>query len=126
MPELNALAKIDVKMPVAQMNRHYDVIVQQDLLSKLGIILDFEQQLVWWGGGIVKIRPTECTQETSYFVNHTPYIAAETDRMSKMLDAKYQPADLDKVEAKNMNLTLEQRNKLHKLLKNMKPFSIAP
>ena len=29
-------------------------------------------------------------------------IAAETDRMSKILDAKYQPADLDKVAAKTI------------------------
>ena len=46
MPELKALAKIDVKMHVTQMNRHYDVILGQDVLSKLRIVLDFEQQLV--------------------------------------------------------------------------------
>ena len=58
------------------------------------------------------MRPTECTQETSYVVNNTPDIAAETDRMSKILDAKYQPADLDKVGEKNKNLTPEQKNKI--------------
>ena len=38
--------------------------------------------------------------------------------MLKILDAKYQPADLDKVAAKNKNLMLEQQKKLHELLKN--------
>ena len=96
------MAKIDVKMHVKQMNGHYDVILGQDVLSKLGIVLDFEQQLVWWDNKIVKMSPTECTQETSYFVNNTPDIAAETDHMSNILDAKYQPADLDKVTAEKI------------------------
>ena len=107
MPELKALARIDIKMHVTQMNGHYDVILGQDVLSKLGIVLDFEQQLVQWDSKIVEMRPTECTQETSYYVNNTLDIAAETDCMSKILDAKYQPADLDKVAAKNENLRLE-------------------
>ena len=100
MPELKALAKIEVKMHVTQMNGQYDIILGQDILSKLEIIFDFEQQLVQWCNKIVKMRPTECTQETSYFVNNTPKIAADTDRISKKLDAKYQPADLDKAAAK--------------------------
>ena len=64
-PELKSLAKIDVKMHVTQMNGHYDVILGQDVLSKLRIVLDFEQQLVRWDKKNVKMRPTECTQETS-------------------------------------------------------------
>ena len=57
------------------------------------------------------MRPTECTQDTSYFVNNTPKIAAEMDCMSKILDAKYQPVHLDKIAAKNKNVTLAQRKK---------------
>ena len=92
----------------AQMNGHYDVILWWDVLLKHGIVLDFEQQLVQWDDKVVKIAPTEFTQETSY-VDNTPDIAAEIDRMLKILDAKYQPADLDKVAAKNENLTLERQ-----------------
>ena len=75
-------------------------------------MLDFEQQLVQWYNKIVKTRPTECTQETFYYVNNTPDIDAKTDHMSKILDAKYQPADLNEVAAKNENLTLEQQKKI--------------
>ena len=88
MPELKTLAKIDVKMHMTQMNGHYDVILGQDVLSKIGIVLDFEQQLVRWDDQIVKMRPTECTQEASYYVNDTPDIAAEMDRMLKILYTK--------------------------------------
>ena len=49
MLDLKASAKIDVKMYVTTINGHYDFILGQDVLSKLGIVLDFEQQLVRWG-----------------------------------------------------------------------------
>ena len=55
-PELKD--KIDVKMHVTQMNGQYDVILGREVLSKLGIILDFEQPLVQWENEIVKMRPT--------------------------------------------------------------------
>ena len=96
-------------MHVMQMNGHYDVILGQDVLSKLGIVLDFEQEFVQWDNKIVKMRPTECMQETSYYVNNTPDIAARMYHMLKILDAKYQPGDWDKVTAKNNILTLEQQ-----------------
>ena len=80
-------------------------------------MLDFEQQLVQWYNKIVKTRPTECTQETFYYVNNTPDIDAKTDHMSNILDAKYQPENLDKVAAKNKNVMAEQRRVLHELLK---------
>ena len=102
------------------MNGHYDFILGRDVLSKLRIVLDFEQQLVQWDDKIVKMRPTTCTQETIYYVNNTPDIAAETDCMSKILDAKYQPADLEKFAAKNQSLTLEQQKNYMSCLKIMK------
>ena len=117
MPELKSSAIVDVQLHVTHMNGHYDIILGRDILSKLGIILDFQQQIVCWEDEIVHMRPTTCTQETTYNVNDTPDITAETDRMSKILDAKYSPADLDEVAKKNENLTLDQKSKLHELLK---------
>ena len=101
MPELKALAIVDVKMDVTQMNGHYNIILRQHVLSNLEIVLDFKQQIVRWGDKIVEMRPTECTKETTYYnVNNMPDIAAETDSMSKILDAKYKPVDLNEVAAK--------------------------
>ena len=117
MPELKSSAIVDVQLHVTQMNGHYDIILGRDILSKLGIILDFQQQIVCWEDEIVHMRPTTCTQETTYNINNTPDITAETDRMSKILDAKYSPADLDEVAKKNENLTLDQKSKLHEWLK---------
>ena len=65
-------------MHVTQMKRHYYVILGQDVLTKLGIVLDFEQKLVQWGNKIVEMRPPKCTQEMSYFFHNTLDKAAET------------------------------------------------
>ena len=74
---------VDVQLHVTQMNGHYDFILGRDVLSKLGIVLDFQQQIVRWEDKIVQMKPTKCTQETIYNINNTPDITTETDRMSK-------------------------------------------
>ena len=101
MPELKASDRIYVKMHVTKMNRTYDVILAIDILTKLGIVLNFGQQIVTWGINMISRKPINCIQDTLYFINDAPDIAVEMDCMSRILDAKYQPEDLDKVAAKN-------------------------
>ena len=48
MPELKYLAKIDVKMHVTEMNKHYDFILGQESLTKIGIVLYFGKEIVTW------------------------------------------------------------------------------
>ena len=87
-------------MHVTQMNRHYNIILGQDFLTKLGTVLDFEQKMVQWGNEIFDMRTTECTQETYYLVHNTLDIASETDCMSTLLNTKYQSANIEEVAAK--------------------------
>ena len=55
MPELKISAIVDVQMHVTQMNGHYNIILGRDIFSKLGIILDFQQQILCWEDEIVHI-----------------------------------------------------------------------
>ena len=73
MPELKNSAIVDVQMHVTQMNGHYDIILGRDILSKLGIVLDFQQQIVCWEDEIVQMKPTTCTQETTYMTGPLKY-----------------------------------------------------
>ena len=120
MPELKTSAVVEVTLHVTQMNGNYDMILGRDVLTQLGIVLDFEQQIVRWGDKIVKMRPTDCTSETTYAIDDTADITAETDRMSKILDAKYRPANLEEVAKKNENLTAKEQKQLHELLKKIR------
>ena len=109
MPDLESLAKMDVKIHIIDMKGHYNIILGWYILTKLGIILDFEQRTVQWGNKTVKMRPTDFIQEMYYFVHNIPDISAEMDRILKILDAKYQLSNLEEVTAKNENLMSIQR-----------------
>ena len=54
------------------------------------------------------MKPPDCTQETSYFLNNTTKTTEDTERKSKILDVKYAPADLREVANADSHLTNNQ------------------
>ena len=68
LPELNQSAKIKTKLHVTKMKGSYDVILGRDVLRELGIILDFQSETVTWNESTISMKPTDCTQDTSYFL----------------------------------------------------------
>jgi hypothetical protein len=65
----------------------YDMIVGHDLMSQLGIILDFDGQTITWDKSTIKMK------EYKIFCQA---LNDASSRLKKILDAKYEPADLDK------------------------------
>ena len=91
------------------MNRRYDVILGQDVLKKLGLVINFHAENVCGNNAVINMKPPDCTQESSYFLNNTAKIVEDTNRMSKILDAKYAPTDLLEVANANAHLTKNQK-----------------
>ena len=50
---------------------NYDMIIGRDLLSALGIIIDFKDDVMTWDEAIVPMKAVDATVEDSYFVNDT-------------------------------------------------------
>ena len=94
----------------------YDLILGRDMLSALGIILDFSRDMIVWDDGEMPMKPRESTRENSLFIKEPDALVEEADRMSKILDAKYQKADLQHVAQSTKGLTKEQQSKLHQFL----------
>ena len=115
-PELNQSAEISKKLHVTQMNGRYDIILGRDILKEIGLVINFHAETVRWNNSIIDMKPPDCIQETSYYLNDTAKIAEDTERMSKILDAKYAPANLREVADANAHLTKLKKNKLHALL----------
>lgn len=121
LPELNEHRVINHMVHVS--SRHlttYDIIIGRDLLSTLGIILNFDSKTVHWDNGYCPMKATN-TQLTDYFVNedNTP-VGNATARIKGILDAKYAPADLKQVASSNPKLTSKQQAELLQVLQRYK------
>ena len=114
LPELSPTKTIHHKFHVTE-NRitNYDMVIGRDLLQELGIDLKFSNQSIVWDDGDIPMKPKESSVETSFFVEEPDGLIAETDRMSKILDAKYAKADLHQVAFESTKgLTEDQSRKL--------------
>ena len=100
MPEFNPTAEIKHKAYVALQTGAYNLIIGGDLLHELGIDLNFSSKTMQWNHVIVNMKPSTCKQETYFHVEEQPMIEEETDRISKILDAKYAPANLNSIVGK--------------------------
>lgn len=94
----------------------YDLILGRDMLSALGIILDFSRDMIIWEEGEMPMKPRDSTRENSFFVKEPDALLEEADNMSKILDAKYQKADLKSIAQATKGLTKEQQVQLNQFL----------
>ena len=87
------------------MNGRYNITLGQDILREIGLVINFHAETVRWNNSVIDMKPPNCNQETSYYLNNTAKIAEDTEGMSKILDAKYAPANLHEVVDANAHLT---------------------
>ena len=84
----------------------YDMIIGRDIMSELGITLNFEDQTMAWEDSIVHMKDPEVLADLLHPVNdfywneeinETAALNEASSRLKKILDAKYEAADLDEV-----------------------------
>ncbi len=102
------------------MDMGYDMIVGRDLLRELGIVLDFQNETIGWEGASIPMKPHDSTVEDSFHVQDGARIAEATERMKKILDAKYEPANLEKIVEDSTHLTKDEQQRLYRLLNKYK------
>jgi hypothetical protein len=83
------------------------MIVVHDLMSQLGIILDFDGQTMMWDESTIKMKEHEDLFDINSPINEFYWHEescesqalnhASTTHLKKILDVKYKPADLDKI-----------------------------
>ena len=66
----------------------------------LGIDLRFSSRTIEWEGRSIDFKEITATPEDSFFINDPKSVVSEMDRIKKILDAKYEKADLSKVAIK--------------------------
>ena len=82
------------------------MIIGRDLMSQLGIILDFDKQIMMWDESTIKMKEYEDLLDINSPINEfywheeiyeSQALIDASSHLKKILDAKYEPADLDKI-----------------------------
>ena len=118
--ELSPTAELQWKLHVHKGSLNgYDMILGRDILTELGIDLCFSDQMIKWPKlhAEIPMKPLRATKETHFFVQEPPSLINDATRMSKILDAKYAPADLHQVAKNTKHLTNQEQAALEELLR---------
>ena len=95
MPEFNETATIKIDCHVTTNKSNYDIIIGRDTLRELGIMLDFSNDTVTWNNSTISMKPPNCNLTEHYFINDPSNVEEASDRMKRILDAKYEKANLN-------------------------------
>jgi hypothetical protein len=118
LPEFFPSKVIEWEMHVGTLeNVQYDMIIGNDLLERLKIDLKYSTATIEWDGAEIPMKSRDATIEDSYYIHDSPCLEEAAERIKRILDAKYEPANLDELTAKCTHLTPEQQEDLNFLLK---------
>jgi hypothetical protein len=101
------------------------MIIGHDLMSQLGIILDFDKQIMMWDESTIKMKEYKDLLDINSPINEfywheeiyeSQALIEASSCLKKILDAKYEPADLDKIAHNCDYLTDNEQMQLLSLL----------
>jgi predicted aspartyl protease len=120
LPELSNNRTICTSVHVAPKLNQFDMIIGRDLLSNLGITLNFKDHKVQWDDIEIPMKPENATRKEYFHIADSPTMDAATERIKHILDAKYEAANLKEIADSCTHLTEEKRQSLQILLEKYK------
>ena len=102
------------------------MILGRDVMSELGIMLNFKDQTMTWDDSTISMKDPESLpdlldpiNDLFWSNNHYETVALQeaSAHLQKILDAKYTPAELNAVVQVFRHLSEDEKNQLHALLK---------
>ena len=117
LPELQDDRLIEWDLHVTDTLGANDMILGRDLLEFLGIDICFSDNTVKWGSSSMPFKDAESAVRDAYYVQDTDSVTDATERMKRILDAKYEAADLDEIcRDQQPTLSDEEKEALRRLL----------
>ena len=116
LPELHEQRIITHEVHVTRNEMGYDMIIGMDLLTQLKIDILNSSQTILWDTAEIPMRPRDATLEDAYFIADPKAVSQATARLTEILDAKYDKADLKQVTEDCPELTNNEKKELLKLL----------
>ena len=113
----------------------YDMIMGCNIMSKLGIMLDFKDQTMTWDDSTINMKDPESFPDlldpiNDFFWSNNLYeteaLQEASTHLQKILDAKYTPADLNAVVQVCRHLTEDENSNCMLYLANTNIYLMAP
>ena len=115
-PELNPTSKVSYDLHVAPELGAYDVILGRDVLRELGIVLNFNLQIVIWNHACISMKPADCHTNDSWAITDPEEVNDMVARLTgeqyrNVIDAKYKKANLNEVlECNYKHFSMKQKH----------------
>jgi Reverse transcriptase (RNA-dependent DNA polymerase)/Retroviral aspartyl protease len=122
LPTLHASRVIETMMHVTDTISNYDMIIGRDLLQELGIVLHFGDQTIAWDNALTPMKNHASISNNDLVAteSETGAIADATERMNKILEAKYAPENTNDVVTECKHLSKNEQLQLLVVLNKYK------
>ena len=117
LPELNPTAEINVNCHVTKNESNYDLILGREVISELGLTLNFSRKTIIWEHVEISMKPIDCTANEHFQIKDSKSVHDASKRIKKILDAKYTKVNLEELIPTLKHLNKEKQNKLYLFLK---------
>jgi hypothetical protein len=113
---------IETMMHVTDTISNYDMIIGRDLLQEPGIMLHFGDQTIAWDNALTPMKNHALISYNDLVAteSETGTIADATERMNKILEAKYAAANINDVVTECKHLSKTEQQQLLVVLNNYK------
>ena len=95
--EFNPMAEITYTVHVTKILGNYNLIISHGILHKLGVGISFSTKTMSWNNVTIDMKPQTCTCKDAFHVDKELFVSDKTDRIAKILYAKYKPEDLKEI-----------------------------
>ena len=115
LPELSNNRTICAHVHVTSTLNEFDMIIGRDLLSEIGITLNFKEHSIQWDDIEIPMKPANATK-THFHIADSPTLDDATERIKHILDAKYEAANLNAIADSCTHLSIDEQRQLLALL----------
>ena len=99
--------------------KNYDLIIGRDLLSCMGMDINFSNSTCSWDERSIPMRDLNSEIPQSFAIEESKTLKSATKRLKKILDAKYEPVKIDKVVFGSHHLDFRQTKLIRKIVKKI-------
>ena len=115
-PELHDNRLITWNLHVTKNLGAHDMILGRDILTDLGIDILSSNNTVEWDDSQIPMKDADATFEEAYHLHDSDIADEAMERIKGIIDAKYEPANLEEVVREANHLDSDEQEKLRDLL----------